>query len=116
MANDYIPGYRPGSEGSTPKMYSVRHLMLTPEASKAQSDLYRATWDAADAHERGEGPPVPCYNNPEPFTGDELMSPREAQATCAVCPVKKLCGTFAELSQPSWGVHSGHVYREEEVE
>ena len=115
MANEYIPGSRPGSEGVTPKMYSVRHLMLTPEATKAQTALYKGVWAAADAHEAGEGPAVPCYGNPEPFTGDELMTPRDAQAICSTCPVKKLCADFAEKSNPTHGIYAGRVYQEEEV-
>lgn len=102
--NEYISGYRPGTEGTPTKVYDIRHLLLSPEATKAQSNLYQAVWDHGDE--------VPCVQNPEPYTSDDLPTDREAQMMCGSCPVavKTKCAIFAEIARPAHGVFAGQVH------
>lgn len=109
MAESSIPGWRPGTERTVSKQYSVKSLELKPNAAKAQADLYKAVWDATDKFAVGKGPAVPCVLNPEPYTSDELPTDREAAFLCASCPVKDLCRDYAESSHAAWGVYAGEV-------
>lgn len=99
-----VRGYRPGTEGGAVRMYDIRHLTLSPEATRAQAELYEQVAENADN--------VPCVRNPGPFVSDDLPTDRQAQMMCASCPlaVFKACKTFADLSRPAHGVHAGKVH------
>ena len=84
------------------RMYDIRHLTLSPEATRAQAELYEQVAENADD--------VPCVRNPEPFVSDDLPTDRQAQMMCASCDVFEACRQYAETARVSWGVHAGRVH------
>lgn len=56
---------------------------------------------------------VPCLNRQKEFIDYPEESPptaQEAEALCLGCPLRKLCGEYAEKAGVSWGVWNGKVY------
>jgi hypothetical protein len=66
---------------------------------------------------------TPCYRNSDAYDGyddpryeDErkpdhpMPTPVQAAALCADCPVRMLCGRFAYMEKPDFGVWGGMVF------
>ena len=106
MASESIYGSRPGTERHAPKQYSLRSLMSGGEEAADLARLYEAVWD------RGAN----CLDNPNPWTGDDLPTDREAQALCSGCAVREMCREFAEKHPQEHGVWGGYVFGREEEE
>jgi hypothetical protein len=96
-----IAGYRINQESPKPeRTLSIEYLKQSPEASKANMDLWKA------AMTKGAN----CAGREDEFSGDTLPTDRQAQVMCAGCESTNECEIYRLVARPAWGVFSGHVY------
>lgn len=104
---EIIRGYRPLPERKLERQYSVNNLTLNHEQAKALKNLTDKVTAEEMKKERGEGPGIPCVGRFEEFSGDNLMSERDAQLTCAGCPAFRECDIFRIIGKPAHGIYAG---------
>lgn len=71
----------------------------TPDARNAYAEL-----TAAMAHHR------PACADDDRFTADNPVNSERVAAICSACPIRRECGTYAELAQPTAGFWAGNDY------
>lgn len=82
---------------------TFEHIKMTSRAE----ELYR------ELHARAVSEHVPCLDKPAQWVDyEEPPTPEEAEAMCFGCPLRELCGRFADESRATWGVYDGRVYDE----
>lgn len=102
-----VRGYKVLADRKVEKQYSVNNLLLTKTEAEAYSVLNKAVGKAELAKERGEGKGVPCVDRPDDFSGDNLLSERDAQLACAGCPVFAQCDIVRIVARPAHGIYAG---------
>lgn len=102
MVDDRIRGYRIQGDRPKDRQLSLGYLQQSHEAAKLLGELRVKATDLKN--------PAKCLGKADQYSGDELPTDREAQIMCSGCPVLELCGRYAEVAHPAWGVHSGRVY------
>lgn len=50
---------------------------------------------------------VPCWADPDAFLSDSSAMRAEAARACGRCPVRALCGEYAETADERFGVWGG---------
>lgn len=103
-----IRGYKPLPDRKVEKQYSVNNLLLGHAEAKALKNLNDKVTSEEMKKERGEGKGVPCVGGAEEFSGDNLLSERDAQLACAGCPAFRECDIFRIVARPSHGIFAGH--------
>lgn len=106
-----IPGSRVIGEPTKPeKEFSLDYLRLKGPQAKALRALHSKVREVTVRHEVDSlEPSVPCVGRADEFSGDELLSEREAELACARCPAFKECAFYLEVARPMWGVYAGAV-------
>lgn len=106
-----ISGYRIVGERKQDRQLSLSYLALKPEAAHALDKLRRKVDEEERKKDRGVrgAKGVPCVAHPDDFSGDELLSERDAQLACSPCPAKELCKAYALIARPAHGVWGGTV-------
>ena len=94
-----IRGYRILGDKKPERELSYEYLKLNHEATKAQDALRESV--------RKNG--ANCLGQEDKFSGDTLMSDRDAQLACASCPSFEQCDFFRKVAHPGWGVFGGVV-------
>lgn len=107
--SESIRGYRIVGDVKQDRQLSLNYLLLKPEASHALDKLRRKVDEEERKKDQGRGKGIPCVANPEGFSGDNLISERDAQLACSGCPALKLCRTYADVARPAHGVYGGRV-------
>jgi len=104
-----VRGYRVLADRKVEKQYSVNNLLLNKTEAEAYSTLNKAVGKAELAKERGVpgAKGVPCVGRAEEFSGDNLLSERDAQLACAGCPVFAQCDIVRLVARPAHGVYAG---------
>lgn len=106
-----IRGYRIQAERKQDRQLSLSYLALKPEAAHALDKLRRKVDEEERKKDRGVrgAKGVPCVARPDDFSGDELLSERDALLACSSCPALALCRTYADVARPAHGVYAGRV-------
>lgn len=104
---DVIRGYKPLPDRKIEKQYSVNNITLNHAEAKALKNLTDKVTAEEMKKERGQGKGVPCVGRFEEFSGDDLMSERDAQLACSSCKAFKECDIFRIVARPSHGVFAG---------
>lgn len=109
MNDGYTPirGFRIQHERKEDRQLSVGYLHQKPEAVKAREKLVAQVTEATLANEQGNGPAVPCVSDPEGFSGDNLISERDAQLLCHSCPAFQACDVYRIVSRSPHGILAG---------
>lgn len=109
MNDGYTPirGFRIQHERREDKQLSVNYLHQKSEAVKARKKLVAKVTQETLRAEQGEGPGVPCVSDPEGFSGDNLISERDAQLFCHSCPAFKECDVYRIVSRDPHGILAG---------
>ena len=94
-----IRGFRIVGDAPKQRELSMGYLQQSSEASRLLQEL----WHRAPI----EG--APCVGNSEAFTGDTLMTDREAQLACSPCALKDLCLKYADTAHVAYGTWGGTV-------
>lgn len=94
-----VRGFRVLGDRKPERELSYEYLKLGHEATLAQ--------DALRDSVRKNG--ANCVGREDEFSGDRLMSDRDAQLECAGCPSFTACDLFRKVAHPAWGVFAGHV-------
>lgn len=81
------------------RQLSYDYLKLNSEAARALTALRESV------RKRGAN----CKGRENEFSGDTLMSPRDAQLECAGCPSFEACDFFKKVAHPAWGTWAGEV-------
>lgn len=102
-----VRGYKVLADRKVEKQYSVNNLLLGHAEAKALKNLTDKVTAEEMKKERGEGKGVPCVGRAEEFSGDNLLSDRDAQLACAGCPSFKECDIFRIVGRPSHGIFAG---------
>jgi hypothetical protein len=110
---DSIRGSRITYERKQDRQLSVGYLQLESKAAHALTKLRNKVAEEEAKAITGDGPGVPCVSDPESFSGDNLLSDRDAALTCAPCPSFNECKIYALLAHPAHGVYFGTVKRME---
>jgi hypothetical protein len=104
---DSIRGSRITYERKQDRQLSVGYLQLESKAAHALTKLRNKVAEEEAKAITGEGPGVPCVADPESFSGDNLLSDRDAALACAPCPAYNECRVFALLGRPAHGIFAG---------
>lgn len=104
-----IRGYKIVGERKQDRQLSLSYLALKPEAAHALDKLRRKVDEEERKKDQGVGKGVPCVARPDDFSGDELLSERDAMLACSGCPALALCRTYADVARPAHGVYGGRV-------
>jgi len=104
-----VRGYKPLPDRKVEKQYSVNNLLLGHAEAKALKNLTDKVTSEEMKKERGEGKGVPCVGRAEEFSGDNLLSERDAQLACSSCKAAELCRIYADIARPAHGIYSGRV-------
>lgn len=106
---DVIRGYKVLSDRKVEKQYSVNNLLLSKTEAEAYSILNKAVTEAELAKERGVrgATGVPCVGREQEFSGDNLLSERDAQLACAGCPAFAKCDIVRLVARPAHGIYAG---------
>ncbi len=104
-----VRGYRVLADRKVEKQYSVNNLLLGHAEAKALKNLNDKVTAEEMKKERGEGKGVPCVGRAEEFSGDNLLSERDAQLACSSCKAAELCRIYADIARPAHGIYSGRV-------
>jgi len=104
-----IRGYKIVGERKQDRQLSLSYLALKPEAAHALDKLRRKVDEEERKKDQGLGKGVPCVARPDDFSGDELLSERDAQLACSPCPARELCKAYALIARPAHGVWGGTV-------
>lgn len=102
-----IAGYRIVGERKQDRQLSLSYLALKPEAAHALDKLRRKVDEEERKKDRGEGKGVPCVARPDDFSGDDLLSERDAQLACAGCPAFTQCDIYRIVSRSPHGILAG---------
>lgn len=103
-----VRGYKVLADRKVEKQYSVNNLLLGHAEAKALKNLTDKVTAEEMKKERGEGKGVPCVGRAEEFSGDNLLSERDAQLACYSCPALKECDIFRIVARPSHGIWAAH--------
>lgn len=104
-----IRGYKIVGERKQDRQLSLSYLALKPEAAHALDKLRRKVDEEERKKDRGEGKGVPCVARPDDFSGDDLLSERDAMLACSGCAALSLCRTYADVARPAHGIYGGRV-------
>lgn len=104
-----VRGYRVLADRKVEKQYSVNNLLLGHAEAKALKNLNDKVTAEEMKKERGEGRGVPCVGRAEEFSGDNLLSERDAELSCYSCPAMKLCSEYFLIARPAHGIYGGKV-------
>lgn len=104
-------GYRVLADRKIEKQYSVNNLLLGHAEAKALKNLTDKVTSEEMKKERGVrgATGVPCVGRAEEFSGDNLLSERDAQLACSSCKAAELCRIYADIARPAHGIYSGRV-------
>lgn len=101
MNDGYTPirGFRIQHERKEDRQLSVGYLHPKHEAANALDSLRRKVLDEGSN----------CTGREEEFSGDTLLSEREAQLACAGCSAFRECDFYRLVARPGHGVYAGTV-------
>lgn len=101
MNENYTPirGFRIVGEKKEDRQLSVAYLHPKHEAAAALDKLRKKV--LADGSN--------CAGREEEFSGDNLISERDAALACAGCPAFKECDFYRLVARPGHGVYAGTV-------
>lgn len=102
-----IRGYKIVGERKQDRQLSLSYLALKPEAAHALDKLRRKVDEEERKKDQGLGKGVPCVARPDDFSGDELLSERDAQLACAGCPAFTQCDIYRIVSRSPHGILAG---------
>ena len=104
-----VRGYKPLPDRKVEKQYSVNNLLLNHAEAKALKNLTDKVTAEEMKKERGVrgATGVPCVGRAEEFSGDNLLSERDAQLACAGCAAFAQCDTFRIVARPAHGIFAG---------
>jgi len=94
-----IRGYRVVGEQKPDRQLSYEYLKQSSEAAHALTALREAV------RTKGSN----CSGREDEFSGDTLMSSRDAQLECAGCPSFEECEFYKKVAHPAWGTWAGEV-------
>lgn len=102
-----IRGYKIVGERKQDRQLSLSYLALKPEAAHALDKLRRKVDEEERKKDQGLSKGVPCVARPDDFSGDDLLSERDAQLACAGCAAFTQCDIYRIVSRSPHGILAG---------